>query len=49
MLIDICSERFNTDDIHCLYKINLLNGDIIIDYDNNKMLSFDFIYLKKCK
>ena len=49
MLIDICSERFNTDDMYCLYKINLLNGDTIIDYDNNKKLPFDLIYLKKCK
>ena len=47
ILMDISSERLNYEDIVYIYKVNLLNGEIIIDYDNNKNLSFYSIYLKK--
>lgn len=46
-VIDASSERFNENDKWCLYKLSLLSGHVIIDYDLHKKTAFDLIYLEK--
>ena len=35
IIIDNSSERFNNDNELCLYKINLITNEILINYDHN--------------